>query len=340
MNTRHKLFFALAVVVTSLLTIAPTSNAKGRTPITRNDRVLKFWTNKRIADAVPRDFTLNSRTGKMERQRKSTSPDVVIGASWESGGVVAESTGKVFFSLGTSYYSCSASVVNDAVSSRSVIVTAGHCAYDEVNNRFAENWVFVPAYDANPTSFNPNGQFCPTTTYGCWVAQSLVVSSEFASAPNFNLTAAQHDYAFAVVGAGGKSTAQLDVTVGAQSLDTSGKVEFETLSWIFGYPSAGRYKGKDLVYCLNLLNYDGRYGVDWSTYKLACGMTAGSSGGPWFREFSTSEPTNGRGIVFSVTSYGYGGTKYLYGPVFDTEVAEMMQVASTTNSNVVYSMSP
>lgn len=340
MNTRHKYFFALAVVVTSLLTIAPTSNAKGRTPISRNERVVKFWTNKRIAAAVPRDFVLNPRTRRMEPRRKPVNPDVVIGASWEGDGVVAESTGKVFFSLGTSYYSCSASVVNDAVSSRSVIITAGHCAYDEVNNEFAENWMFVPAYDANPSSFNPNGQFCATTTYGCWVAQSFVVSNEFASAPNFNVTAAQHDYAFVVVGGGSKSGAQLDITVGAQSLDTSGKVEFETLTWIFGYPSAGRYKGKDLVYCLNLLNYDGRFGVDWSTYKLACGMTGGSSGGPWFRQFSVTEPTNGMGIIFSVTSYGYGGTKNLYGPVFDTEVAEMMQVASTTNSNVVYSMTP
>lgn len=340
MNIRHKYFFVIAVVITTLLTVAPTSNAKSRTPVSRNERVVKFWTNKRVAAAVPRDFALNPRTGRMEPRRKPVNPDAVIGASWESGGVVAESTGKVFFSLGRSYYSCSASVVNDAVSSRSIIITAGHCAYDEVNNQFAQNWMFVPGYDANPSPFDPSGEFCETTTYGCWVAQSLVVSNEFASASSFNVTAAQHDYAFAVVGAGSKNSSQLDVEVGAQFLDTNGEVDFETLTWIFGYPSAGKYKGKDLVYCRNLLNLDGRYGVDWSTYKLACGMTAGSSGGPWFRQFSVTSPTEGMGIIFSVTSYGYGGTKYLYGPFFDTEVAEMMQVASTTNSNVVYSMNP
>lgn len=340
MNARHKYLFILAVVVTALLTIAPTSNARGRTPVSPNDRVLKFWTNQRIAAAVPRDFEINPRTGRMELRGKPTNPDAVLGLSWESGGVVATSTGKVFFSMGTTYYACSASVVADAVTTRSIIVTAGHCVYDEVENQFAENWIFVPAYDALPASFNPDGQFCSDTQYGCWVAQSLVVSNEFAAAPSFNITAAQHDYAFAVVGAGGKSNAQLDQTVGTQFLDTNGKIEIDTESWVFGYPSAGKYKGKDLVYCRNLLGYDGKYGVDWSTYKLACGMTAGSSGGPWFRQFSVTAPTAGMGIVFSVTSYSYGGTKNLYGPVFDTEVANMMQVASTTNSNVTYVMTP
>lgn len=340
MNTRHKYLFIITAVMTALITVAPTSNAKGRTPISPNDRVIKFWTNKRIAAAVPRDFELNARTGRFQLRGKPTNPDTVLGASWTGGGVVAESTGKVFFSLGTSYYSCSASVVTDAVPTRSIIVTAGHCAYDEVNNQFAQNWIFVPAYDASPASFDTDGLFCDSTAYGCWVAQSLVVSNEFAAAETFNVTAAQHDYAFAVVGAGGKSDLQLDQIVGTQFVETSGRVEIETDSWIFGYPAAGKYKGNDLMYCRNLLYFDGRYGVDWSTYKLACGMTAGSSGGPWFRQFSMIEPTAGMGTIFSVTSYSYGGTKNLYGPMLDIEAAQMLQVASTTNSNVLYSLNP
>ena len=340
MNARHKDLFIIAVVVTALLTVAPTSNAKGRTPISPNDLVIKFWTNKRIAAAVPRDFELNPQTRRFQLRGKPSNPDVVVGASWEGGGVVAESTGKVFFLLGTSYYSCSASVLTDSVLTRSIIVTAGHCAYDEVNNQFAQNWIFVPAYDASPASFDPDRQFCDSTTYGCWVAQSLVVSNEYAEAESFNVTAAQHDYAFAVVGVGGKSDLQLDQVVGTQFVETSGRVEIETDSWIFGYPAAGKYKGKDLMYCRNLLYYDGRYGVDWSTYKLACGMTAGSSGGPWFRQFSTTSPTAGMGTIFSVTSYSYGGTKNLYGPMLDLEAAQMLQVASTTNSNVLHIMNP
>ena len=340
MNNRHKYLFIIAVMVTGLVTIAPTSNAKGRTPVSPNERVIKFWTNKRVAAAVPRDFELNSRTGRFQLRGKPTNPDTVMGASWEGGGVVAESTGKVLFSLGSSYYTCSASVVTDAVSTRSIIVTAGHCAYDEVNNQFAENWMFVPAYDASPASLDASGQFCASTLYGCWVAQSLVVSNEFAAAESFNVTAAQHDYAFAVVEEGGKSNLQLDQVVGTQFVETNGQVEIETDSWIFGYPSAGKYKGKDLMYCRNLLYYDGRYGVDWSTYKMACGMTAGSSGGPWLRQFSTTAPTNGMGIIFSVTSYSYGGTKNLYGPMLELEAAQMLQVASTTNSNVLHVMNP
>ena len=339
MNTRHKYLFIVAVVVTGMLAIAPTSNASGRPPLSKQERAEKFWTNKRISQAVSRDFVRDARTGRFEMRGKPVNPDVITGASWNGGGVVAESTGKVFFSMGTSYYACSASVVNDAVSTRSIIVTAAHCAFDEVNNRFAENWIFIPAYDVNPSSFDPSGLFCETTLYGCWAAQSFVVSNDYATAGGFTVEATLHDYAFAIVGVGGNADTQLDATVGSQSIETAGQVELETESWIFGYPAAGKYKGKDLVYCRNLLSYDGKYGVDWQTYKLNCGMTGGSSGGPWYRQFSVLEPTNGMGITFSVTSYGYGGTKNLYGPVFGTEIAAMLVVASTTTTNVRYGAS-
>ena len=60
------------------------------------------------------------------------------------------------------------------------MLTAGHCAYDEVAKRFATNWMFYPAWDTKPT------QTCAQAEYGCWTAQALVLHDGFASAGGFN----------------------------------------------------------------------------------------------------------------------------------------------------------
>ena len=69
------------------------------------------------------------------------------------------------------------------------------------------------------------------------------------AAGSFNTQATLHDFAFAVVGPGGKSgTAQLDTTVGSFPITFSGDFSGQKL-YAFGYPAAGKYHGNDLVYC-------------------------------------------------------------------------------------------
>jgi V8-like Glu-specific endopeptidase len=336
MKFRYKLLIATTSVAAVLITLAPTSAATGKSMRSERARVVRFWTNARVKKAVSRDFELNTRTHRFDLRGKPVFPGTVTGASWTNGGKVVDTTGKVLFSMGSNYYVCSAGVITDAVSNRSIVLTAGHCVYDETNNRFAENWMFVPAWDTSPASMDTAGLFCESTAYGCWTATSLVASNAFAAEPGFTITASQHDYGFAVMGTGGFSGLQLDDVAGSQPMYTDATVSTDTDTWAFGYPSQGKYKGNDLTYCHGLLGYDGTVGVDWSTYKLGCGMTGGSSGGPWFRDFTDTGTGVGTGTVFSVTSYGYGNSKWLYGPFLNSETAGMFATAATTTANVLY----
>lgn len=319
----------------SLISFAPAGQAIGHQSINSPTAAVKFWTNARVRQAVSRDFELNEKTQRFELRGKPVYPGTVSGSSWTGGGRVVKTTGKVLFTMGTTYFVCSASVVIDTVPDRSIVLTAGHCIYDETNNQFAANWIFIPSWDTQPVPMDANGLFCDSTRYGCWTAQSLVASNSFAQEPGFTVTATQHDYGFAVVGTGGFSGDQLDAVTGSQAMITD-SVDVDTSAWAFGYPAQGKYKGNDLIYCAGLLSFDSRIGVDWSTYKLGCNMTGGSSGGPWLRDFTETGTNAGTGTVFSVTSYGYGSSKSLYGPILNSETAGMFATAATVNGNQLF----
>ena len=80
------------------------------------------------------------------------------------------------------------------------------------------------------------------------------VHTDFVNAGGFNDQAVEVDFAFARVGLGGKGatgTLDLDAVTGGYGLKTSGVTT--TKLWAFGYPAAGKYKGKDLTYCTGTL---------------------------------------------------------------------------------------
>ncbi len=181
-----------------------------------------------------------------------------------------DTTGKVLFEMGGFYYVCSASVATEAVSGRSVVVSAGHCVFDETNVEFATNWMFIPDYDAAPAPIDTGGNFCAQTEWGCWTATSLVVHEGYASAGGFNDQAVRHDWGFAVVGPGGHNNAHLDATVGTKPVSLSSVSTGTTVS-AFGYPAAGKYKGNDLIYCQGPVGTDAQTAN--TTYKVACTMT-------------------------------------------------------------------
>jgi hypothetical protein len=211
------------------------------------------------------------------------------GASWTGGQFVADTTGKVLFQMANSYHVCSASIVTEGVSGRSIVLTAAHCAYDETNGKPALSWMFIPNYDAKPTSLSTSSDaFCDTTEWGCWTAFALVGHDGFALAGEFSDQAVAHDFAFAVLGLGGhgynggngelvEDTVNGSWPIGFTSDAVEGTVDG------FGYPAAQKYKGKDLVYCEGTPDVDPR--TSGATYKLACNMTGGSSGGPWLEGF-------------------------------------------------------
>ncbi len=302
-----------------------------------HNRIVSFWTPARMQAATPRDYAFDSVRGyHIAPQAKpggghggGGGGGNTTGASWPNGkGKVYRATGKVYFVMGSSAYVCSGTALsNSRGGTDGVVITAGHCAYDETAHAFATDWLFIPQFDSNPTFT------CGSTAYGCWTAKALVVHDGFASAGGFNNTAIKYDWAFAVVGGGGKtasSNLDLDATVGNFGYSFS-EMSLNTVADAFGYPAAGKYHGNDLTYCQGPTTRNSNAGTN--NYKLACNMTGGSSGGPWFSGFNTS--TGDAGTIQSLNSYGYSGQSSMYGPIFNANTTATYNAAGTATSNTI-----
>jgi V8-like Glu-specific endopeptidase len=164
--------------------------------------------------------------------------------------------GKLFFTTpsgGGAY--CTASVV----SPNNIIVTAGHCVWDRGAGAFMSNWVFIPAAR----------QGAPLAPYGTYPWSSAVVLTDWQ-----NIGGREHDVALVMLGPN------------ASGQNVSNQVGWLGRSWnfpivrhhhSFGYP--GNYAdGKYIVQCTSE-SYP-NCGSDLA-YATGCGMTYGSSGGPW-----------------------------------------------------------
>jgi V8-like Glu-specific endopeptidase len=249
---------------------------------------------------------------------------------------VLKLTGKVWFHIAAGPhpgdYICSGSVITDSRSGNSTVLTAGHCAFDQDSGAFVTNWEFIPNFDANPT------YTCANTTYGCWTATALVIHYGFRYAGAFNTQAITHDWAFAVVGAGGKTgAAQLDTTVGGSYGITLGASS--TRLEAFGYPAASPYRGSDLTWCAGPVATDAST-LTGSTWGMACNMTGGSSGGPWLIGLDETNGTGGS--VASLNSYKYSNdSSHMYGPVFNANTQDTLNLAlSSTSGNRVAGNQP
>ena len=214
------------------------------------------------------------------------------GSPWTQGGQVTRTTGRVFFSLGGADYSCSGSAVDSP--DASTVVTAAHCVEGDAG--FATRWVFVPGYDRG------------AAPYGIFAANHLAVLSGFA----------QGDIGqdVALVNVGRNAAGQLlTAAVGGQPLSfdpVPGGVR------AFGYPQGAPYDGSRLIQCGGSTAADPRPSDD---IGMTCGMTGGSSGGPWLAGF---DPATGRGRVVSVTSFSYADTPgVLFGPRLGPEALQL-----------------
>lgn len=318
----------LALLSAALLIVTMAAPLQARQPDrSRHQEVVAHWTAARMAAATPRDFVLDRARGFTLRGKPGGGGGggTTTGASWNGGGAIKERAGKVYFEMGGSGYVCSGAVASDTRNGHSLVLTAGHCAYDETAGQFATNWLFIPDFDQSPTFT------CSQTEYGCWTAQALVVHSGYATAGGFNTQATVHDFAFAVVGPGGHGgSAQLDAAVGAFAVSIPGFTAAGQTSYAFGYPAAQKYKGKDLVYCAGSI-FEDPYNDDL-TWGVPCNMTGGSSGGPWLSGFST---TSGSGSLSSLNSYGYSGVTAMHGPKFNADTADVYAAAKSATSNTI-----
>jgi V8-like Glu-specific endopeptidase len=311
---RARLAVALAIVLLVALPGAVLGRGPGDRSSSERERILAYWTSERIANAVPRGFVRDGgRYIPLAKPGGGGGGGAVKGASWTGDGLVETQTGRILFTMGGVDYICSGSVIDDTSESNgySTVLSAGHCVYDAVDG-WATNWVYIPRFDDAPT------YSCASTYYGCWTATRLVTHHRFVTAGGFNDQAVEVDFAFARVALGGKGaigTLELDATTHGYGLKIGGVALSDTL-WAFGYPAAGKYRGKDLTYCRGTL-IDDPYGAN--TWGMACNMTGGSSGGPWLAD--TTDPATVEGRVASLNSYGYSGLTYMFGPKFTTDTS-------------------
>ena len=323
--SRRRLALA-AIFLLSAMPVVAAPVAARDTARAEHDRIVAHWTPARLKAAVPRDFVKvgNAFKPTAKPPKPPGGGGTVTGASWTGGGEILRASGKVFFEMDSGAYVCSGAVANDGRSGYSLILTAAHCAYDEADGGFATNWMFIPEFDSAPTFT------CSQTRYGCWTASALVVHSGFADAGGFNTEATKHDFAFAVVPSGGKTNAQLDATVGSFPISYT-SMSSGTTVYAFGYPAAGKYKGKDLTYCAGPISNDPLN--ENATWGLACRMTGGSSGGPWLAPFTTG---TGDGTLHGLNSYGYSGISNMYGPKFNSDTQAVFNAANgATSSDII-----
>jgi hypothetical protein len=272
--------------------------ATGNVTAARQAGAVRYWSRARMAAATSLGATPGSRA-------VLRADPWVAGARWTEGGAVTRTTGRVFFTLDGTDYSCSGSTVDSA--NADVVLTAAHCVSDG-QGKWATHWIFVPGYN---DSHEP---------YGAYPARAFFAASGWQHGADEN-----DDVAFVAVGpasggsggtgssgtgSGGTGSggtgfdpkqARLHVVdvVGGQQIQFGSRAATEML---FGYPSVGQYHGRYLDYCDGTLTSDPYGSPDAG---IDCTMTEGASGGPWFSGF---DPLTGLGTITGVTTFRYSGT--------------------------------
>lgn len=314
---------AVGALLTAALHTAPATAAGPSVPThqvarttAEQQRILDFWPPERMRNATPLDLvtatpdqpapTAPVAHGK-PRTVPATPPDAAphtrafpeSGGPWTGDGEVVTTSGRVFFTYQGRTASCSGNAVTSE--NHSTVITAGHCV--KLDGAWHTDWVFVPGYH--------DGQ----RPYGSWTAAELLTTPQWEASEDVN-----DDIGAAVVTPvdGQRLT---DVVKGqGLAFDTG----YDLDVYAFGFPAADPYDGEQLVYCSGTAFRDPLLTSD---HGLACDMTGGSSGGPWFTEF---DETTGTGLQTSVNSFGYTLLPgQMFGPYFGAEAQQLYDTAQT-----------
>ncbi|MBB6344794.1 trypsin-like serine peptidase [Nonomuraea muscovyensis] len=295
-------------------------------------RVLGYWTARRMAAALPIDLVgslpggglLGGLTGRaggpgvpglsgttarqaspdrrpaVSRHHSARPQQTTYGARWSTGGAVTRTTGRVFMTMNGVDFVCSASTVKSA--NRDVVVTAGHCVKDGAG-QWADNWTFVPGYR--------DGGGHP---YGRYPARRMFVAGPWSRS-------ADDSYDVGMVVLGTSSGRHVADVVGAQEIAFNQPRGGQAFG--FGYPADPPYNGEHLVYCAGRLRADPH--GETRDQGLGCDMTAGSSGGPWLSGF---DHDTGKGTLTSLSSFKYSDDqRTMYGPYFGEAVKTLFTTA-------------
>jgi hypothetical protein len=252
-------------------------------------------------------FTVRTGGGGGGGGSDGSSGTTVTNAEWTSGGDVQTAIGRILFEMPSrgnrwSAYVCSGTAVEETSVDNSVILTAAHCVYDDVNKVFARNVLFIP--DQAGTTGSGTDTNCSNDPLGCWAPSHGVVD------PNWTTRKwpdnIPWDYAFYVV--------PIDGARSGKTPDASLETTAKTLPISFIAPATGTfthalgYSYSDdpkLMYCAENLGTTGSH--NW--WLASCGMSGGSSGGPWIQPLK-----DGTGPIVSVNSWGYSNQPGMAGP--------------------------
>ena len=287
-----------------------------------------YWTPQRMKSAKSFEGTTTmTRPGKAPQRKAQTRPDGPAGRvaplktntptvarkvdgkapqasapNLPSDHPAARTNGKVFFSRAGFNYVCSASIVNSE--GRSLVWTAGHCLADE--GVWSSNVSFVPAYS--------NG----ARPYGTWSAKDLTTTGGWFYFGDYGYDVG----AITVNPSGGVRIAD---HLGAQGIAWNQTASYATSA--FGYPAASPYDGQYLYRADGTTSDEG----DGTIYMYS-GLTGGSSGGPWFRNFDGSW-----GVVNGHNDFIYTASPdWMYSPYYGTQVANLY---NAVRYDLVYKLS-
>ena len=255
----------------------------------------------------------------------------VPNAEWTGGGVVQTAAGRIYFEMPSNAqrtrwagYVCSGTVTNDGTSGRSIIITASHCVYDDANKAFARKVLFIP--DQADTSGAGTDTNCANDPIGCWTPSFGVVDTNWTTRTFPDNV--HWDYAFYVVNDSGAHTAGISSAVSAlDNAVTPMDVSFSSVS-IGGVTTALGYSydmDPQFMYCADPME-----SMNADNYWLPnCGLTGGSSGGPWVQPFSAA---TGNGPIISVNSWGYTGQPGMAGPKLAGTSASCVYAAAKSSA--------
>ena len=314
------------------------------------EQVAGYWTQARRDKAIARDIVVDEHgrsfmrdsqgvpkpygdTGKAIASAAKTRPVVSVSLTeWPGTGAVASAAGRIYFEMpgnkrATKWtgYVCSGTAVRDATSnSVSLVLTAAHCIYDDVNKAFARNVLFIP--EQQNTTGTGTDIDCTNDPVGCWAPSFGVVDRDWASRKwSTNI---QWDYGFYAVPTtnahtGPGSTDSLEAAVLTMTVAFTGAPVVGNPAAALGYSYA---QDPRLMSCDDPLATIGT--VNW--WLGSCGLTGGSSGGPWLQPVSS-----GDGPIISVNSWGYARKPGMAGPFLNgTSSAKCLYDAAQSSPTV------
>ncbi len=279
--------------------------------VTDPSAVREYWTSARMKAATPMEVELPGAPDPSDEAPRPDGPaaefaptgpssDAVINRELRrvggAGGaipfvrdeIVNTSTapfrthGKVFFSSGGDDFVCSGTVITSP--NENVVLTAGHCVYDNEGGGFSTNFIFVPGYR--------NG----SEPFGAWTGQQLFTLAGW--------KAGDFDFDIGMARISPKSGDEIQEVVGSRGIGFNQSPNGHTFEAI-GHPQAPPFKGERMYRCTSGFGYRDSGGAQ-PPIAIGCDMTGGSSGGGWVISGTT---------INSLTSYGYDELPgVLFGP--------------------------